>query len=189
MDSGSRVPRPTDRRVINGRVEPASASHADEPVAARVEPTRLPPVHHAVKEKKSRKKIFIPIIAIVLLLLAGLIGWTLINKANDSALAVDSSKYQAVFFTNGQVYFGKLSAHNSDYLKLNDIYYLQTQAGEEASLQNASDDQNNVQLIKLGNEIHGPEDEMIISKEQILFYENLKTDGNVAKSIAQFKQN
>lgn len=45
-----------------------------------------------------------------------------------------------------------------------------------------------MQLIKLGDEIHGPEDEMILSKDQVLFYENLKTDGKVAQSIEKYKK-
>ena len=41
---------------------------------------------------------------------------------------------------------------------------------------------------KLGQEIHGPEDEMIISKDHVLFYENLKSDGKVSQSIEQYKK-
>lgn len=112
------------------------------------------------------------------------------SKMQNTAVAIDGSKYQAVFFTNGQVYFGKLQSANSDYLKLTDIYYLQTQ-GEQASdsqnPQQSTNAQKDVQLIKLGDEIHGPEDAMVISKDQVLFYENLKSDGKVAQSIAQFK--
>ena len=45
-----------------------------------------------------------------------------------------------------------------------------------------------MQLIKLGSEIHGPDDEMIINKDQVLFFENLKTDSTVAKSIASYQK-
>jgi len=104
---------------------------------------------------------------------------------------IDGGKYQAVFFANGQVYFGKLQVFNGGYLKLTDIYYLQSQSsGDSSNPQATSKDQaagSNVQLIKLGDEIHGPEDEMIISKDQVLFYENLKADGKVAQSIKKFK--
>ena len=41
------------------------------------------------------------------------------KKAGDKV-----SGYQAVFLTNGQVYFGKLSGAHKDYVTLNDIYYL-----------------------------------------------------------------
>jgi hypothetical protein len=103
---------------------------------------------------------------------------------------IDSSKFQAVFFTNGQVYFGKLQTLNGNYMKLTDIFYLQTKNTDASGNPQATSTQgtNDVQLIKLGNEIHGPVDEMIISKDQMLFFENLKSDGKVAQSIAKYEK-
>lgn len=121
----------------------------------------------------------------------GVVGWFVWSGMNSGGTAIDSSKYQAVFFTNGQVYFGKLHAFNNGYMKLTDVYYLQSQQSTDGSKNpqaTSSDQNNNVQLIKLGDEIHGPEDEMVISKDQMLFYENLKPDGKVAQSIDKFKQ-
>lgn len=132
-----------------------------------------------------------PIITLILVLALAVAGWFLWSKTHASP-GIDTNKYQAVFFTNGQVYFGKLQSFNGEYMKLTDIYYLQSQQAAEENKdsknpQQTSSDQGNVQLIKLGDEIHGPEDEMIVSKEQVLFYENLKADGKVAKSIEQHK--
>ena len=42
------------------------------------------------------------------ILLLALVGWFAYGRLSGSASVIDSSKYQAVFFTNGQVYFGKL---------------------------------------------------------------------------------
>jgi hypothetical protein len=39
-------------------------------------------------------------------------------------------------------------------------------------------------LTKLGGEIHGPEDLMVINRSQILFVENLKPSGEVSKAIS-----
>lgn len=126
----------------------------------------------------------------VLLVAAAVVFW---RQANQGVLAaVDIDKYQAVFLTSGQVYFGKLHPNNNESVKLTDVYYLQTQAGTEADSenpQNASADNVNVQLVKLGNEIHGPQDEMIVYKTQVLFYENLKPDSQVVRSIEQHKAN
>jgi hypothetical protein len=121
------------------------------------------------------------------LLLLLLVGWFVYRSS--TAANIDTSRYQAVFFTNGQVYFGKLESLNSGYMKLSDIYYLQAQATakESENPQETSSKSSDVQLIKLGNEVHGPEDEMIISKDQILFFENLKTDGKVSDSIKQYQ--
>jgi flagellar basal body-associated protein FliL len=104
---------------------------------------------------------------------------------------VDKDKQQAVFLTNGQVYFGKIQEVNSKYLSLTNIYYLnvnqQVQPNQKDSNGN-SNSQNSISLVKLGCELHGPVDKMIINREQVTFWENLKSDGQVAKAISQWAQ-
>jgi len=192
MDEGPfRASRPADRRPVT-RSEPAYRQ-PEEPQQPRQEPQSAShtPSHRAVKGAKPARRARFPLILALVLLFAvigGIVGATVLNKSGG--VAIDSSKYQAVFFTNGQVYFGKLSNVNGEYLKLSDIYYLQTQAteGKESNPQATSNAQSDVQLIKLGEEIHGPEDEMVLSKQQLLFYENLKADGKVAQSIEAYKK-
>jgi len=193
MDGGQyRASQPADRRVIN-RAEPTSRP-PETPQVAREEPASTyradPPSPRVTKTKKSWKRRLIPpFIGIILIVIVAALGWSAWSNAQSAATAIDGSKYQAVFFTNGQVYFGKLKAFNTDSMKLSDIYYLQTQStnADSNNPQQTATDQSSVQLIKLGNEVHGPEDEMILSKSQILFYENLKADGKVAQSIANYK--
>lgn len=197
MDGGPYRPqRPVERRAVT---RPTSTQRQpeeleiidDEPPKATHH--RPAPIHQPLKKEKSLRKFILPIVSLVIVLLIGVIGWLVFSQSKGSAGApeIDSGKYQAVFFTNGQVYFGKLNSSNTDYMNLTDIYYLQNQSTEQAAEgqnpQETATEQNGVQLIKLGDEIHGPEDKMIISKDQVLFYENLKTDGKVAKSIEQYK--
>ena len=107
-------------------------------------------------------------------------------RSNDESRFVDKKKYQAVFLNGGQVYFGKIGEFNGKYLTLSDIYYLrvnqQVQPGQTTS-------QNDVSLAKLGNELHGPEDRMVINKTEVQFWENLKDDGQVVKAITEYKKN
>lgn len=180
---------------------PAQSVRAAERAPVQDDEPRLPRYtnqssgHAPKQEPANRRKLFIwggvGVGAVVLLILLGILIMSLLRPSpvTNSAMGIDSSKYQAVFFTNGQVYFGKLQAFNDKYLKLTDVYYLQTQQAEQdaKNLQKTSTDQNNVQLTKLGGEIHGPQDEMIISRDQVLFYENLKSDGKVSTSISKFK--
>jgi hypothetical protein len=42
-------------------------------------------------------------------------------------------------------------------------------------------------LVKLGEELHGPEDEMVINNEHIIFTERLKADSQVVSAIAEHK--
>jgi hypothetical protein len=98
---------------------------------------------------------------------------------------VNKDRVQAVFLTNGQVYFGKISEVNAKYVDLQDIYYLNSQ-------QQSTDAQSQTQptsfsLVKLGCELHGPADQMLINRDQVSFWENLTTDGKVAKAIDQWK--
>ncbi len=103
-----------------------------------------------------------------------------------------ASGYQAIFLTNGQVYFGKISNPSGDYVTLKDIYYLQV-GPQQGSGTNAQGEQpqaqQSVSLVKLGNELHGPVDEMHISRSQVLFYEDLKSEGSVVKAIDAYKAN
>lgn len=102
---------------------------------------------------------------------------------------VDSSKYQAVFLNNGQVYFGNISSMDDGFVNLKNIYYLTqaTTTGTNGQSQATGD----YTLVKLGcQQIHYPSDQMLINRDQVTFWENLNKDGKVAKSIEEFvKQN
>jgi len=123
-------------------------------------------------------------LAIVTIAVAFLLHKGTLNEGNF----VSEKKTQAVFLTNGQVYFGKVAAVNSQYLDLQDIYYLNTQSQSSQDNTDKTAEPTNFSLVKLGCELHGPADQMIINRDQVSFWENLKDDGQVAKAIAQFKQ-
>ena len=156
------------------------------------------------------------VLAVVILGVSVVFGTVYSEKTRKANMVnLDSSKYHAVFLTNGQVYFGQLTGYNTDNPKLSDIYYLQLAQSPQAATEGqqatesteategesseaegqvleqpgqASDDQG-LTLIKLGEELHGPEDSMILNKEQILFIEQLKDDGKVVKAIGDYKEN
>lgn len=97
---------------------------------------------------------------------------------------VKTGNYQAVFLTNGQVYFGRLAGATSSYATLEDVYYLQVQKIQPADEKS----QGKLTLIKLGNELQAPVDMMKINKDQILFYEDLKEEGKVMQAIQRYKE-
>jgi len=122
-------------------------------------------------------------IAILLILLGGAFYF---YQAKGKLVEID---YQAVFLDNGQVYFGRVSNKESVYVKLTDIYYLQS----KQSLQNQTKDgilnQPDLALIKLGKELHGPRDEMEINRDHILFIETLADDSRVVRAIREYESN
>ncbi|MGK2896040.1 MAG: hypothetical protein ACSLEY_00345 [Candidatus Saccharimonadales bacterium] len=199
-DSPIRGQRPVQRRPIN-RPEPTDApSQEPQPqpqaIIEEQEPARIVPSvaipHRVVKkpEKKSPKRFSRRLVmsGIVAVVIVG--GWLAWMSMHSTGAAIKSDRYQAVFFTNGQVYFGKLHTFNGESMKLTDVYYLQTQTDtgtSSESPQGTAVNQSNAKLIKLGDEVHAPEDEMIILKSQIQFYENLKSDGMVSQTIKKYQ--
>jgi len=194
MEEGPfRMPRQAAETAKTANDQPPTESgRADQPKPVNREPK---PVHRSLshtslQDKKSKKPFIIAAAVAVAVVLLGAGIWSILGLAG-SAAGIDGGKYQAVFFTNGQVYFGKLKKIDGEYMQLTDVYYLQAKAteAEDTKLQSTSDNANldNVTMIKLGQEIHGPDDKMVINKDQVLFYENLKTDGKVSKAIETYK--
>lgn len=174
-----------DNVPVNVNGPAAEDRHAGRPVShARHDVAR-----GGKKNPKNLKYVAMAGVLIAALLVVLVGGWLLYRTSMGAH--IDTSKYQAIFFTNGQVYFGKLHKLSGGYFKLNDVYYLQAKADANDASENpqeTSTQQNtDVELIKLGSEVHGPDDEMIISKDQVLFFENLKKDGTVSQSITKFK--
>ncbi len=99
------------------------------------------------------------------------------------------SDYTAVFLTNGQVYFGKMVADNTTMVDLRDIYYLQVNQNPQDTTKTdtKATDQNQVVLVKLGEELHGPTDRMRINKNQVIFTESVKSDSRVVKAIQDYQ--
>lgn len=125
---------------------------------------------------------------LVLVLIFGLIFTKKENTVNSEASLINTSQYQAVFLASqdGQVYFGKLDIYNKDMYVLKDIYYVRVENPIQPEGQNQQS-QANISLAKLGNELHAPEDVMYIAREKVLYWENLKDDGQVVSAIKKYQ--
>ncbi len=154
-----------------------------------------PAGHSSGKSKSflySSPKLSIALLFAITLLLISLLTFLTFgsNTTTNENKYVDGSKLQAVFLSGGQVYFGKILNLNGKFVRLNNIYYLrvnqQVQPNQTNSSNSANNSSNDVTLVKLGCELHGPEDQMVINRDQVIFWENLKSDGQVAKAVDQF---
>jgi hypothetical protein len=124
-------------------------------------------------------------VIIVALLIGAALALLLSFRPPTEGDLVDSNKLQAVFLTNDQVYFGKITEVNSKYVVLTKIYYLQTSStGTDSKAKTTG---NNISLVKLGCELHKPQDRMVISQDQVSFWENLQADGQVAKAVKSYQ--
>ncbi len=128
---------------------------------------------------------------LVCALIVGLVFGFKDNTGNKESSLINKDKYQAIFLNSqdGQVYFGKLGIYNTDTYVLSDIYYVRVENPVQPEGQKQQNSQANISLAKLGNELHGPEDVMYIARDQVLFWENLKDDGQVVKAIKDYKAN
>jgi hypothetical protein len=131
------------------------------------------------------------LVALALLCSAALVY---VQKRQFDATHPDDT-LQAVFLTNGQVYFGHLEPIGRRTMRLDSVFYLQQQStqpdasaaesGETLDPSAADSGATQFSVIRLGSEIHQPTDQLIINREQILFWENLQADSQVLAAIRQ----
>ena len=153
--------------------------------------------HHGHSHSRMWKKIIL--LVVLVLVVVGIVvaknqGWL---GPLAGASTPNPKLYQAVFLTNGQVYFGKLKNSSGDSVILTDIYYLQVvqqplqqqvnDPAQPAPQQTQPQTEPQLNLVKIGTEIHGPVDKMVIPKNNVVFWEDIKSDGTVGKAIQEFK--
>ncbi len=196
MDRGPfRGERPAERRPVNAaqpQSQPEELQRATVPVSD-MRTTASATYQSALKETSAPKKrlpfVVGGVIVFIVLALGGWLGW---HQVTSSTPPIDMSKYQAVFFTTGQVYFGKLSNVNADYMQLTGVFYAQTNSATSKDNTDTKTEQptnsNDIQLIPLSEASYGPENKITIAKAQVMFYENLKSDSQAAKLIQQYLQ-
>lgn len=133
-----------------------------------------------VAPKRKSKWHRVILLVIVLIAVVGFWSWEDLQNNNPP------TAYSAVFLSNGQVYFGKMVRHTGDEIILNDVYYLQVSQGNmEGGINTVQETltEPSFSLVKLGQELHGPTDELFINTYHVLFYETLRDDSNVVQSI------
>lgn len=103
------------------------------------------------------------------------------NVTDKKAAGTYKAGFHAIFLEDGSVYFGKLQRFPSgaQFVVLENVYYLRSIEDVEVL---------NFDLIKLGSEIHSPEDKMHININKILFWEKLQDDGPIVTAILKTQQ-
>lgn len=96
-----------------------------------------------------------------------------------SVPSVGGARYQAVFLTNGQTYFGRYVDRLGTYAKIENAYYIQQGA---AGVEAASPESR---LIRRGSELHQPYPYVLIPKTAILFVEDLRPESAVGQFMAK----
>lgn len=174
-------------------------NRGDRPGQPTGQPAQAGPAHAAAAAKTQRGNINtalrsmrlaqVVLLFLITILVVAVVAYVAVGgpKKAESGL-VDNKKLQAVFLNGGQVYFGNIKDLNGKFLSMNNIYYLRVNQQVQPNQSNSSSSSNDISLVKLGCELHGPTDSMVINREQVIFWENLKDDGQVAKAVAEYKK-
>ena len=116
-------------------------------------------------------------IAVLMAIVAVAVGFIAYQSWRVSAAPALSTPYHAVLLMNGQAFFGRVQSLASEFLVLQDVYYIQ-------SRQNPETKQVANVLVKRGQEWHSP-DRMILNRRQVILLEPVTETSQVAKLIAE----
>lgn len=89
--------------------------------------------------------------------------------------SIGHARYQAVFLSNGQTYFGRYLDRLGPYVKVENAFYIQQTPSQT---EGAPAD---TKIVRRGSELHQPPGEMLIPKTAILFVEDLRDDSQVGQ--------
>jgi hypothetical protein len=149
------------------------------------QPTPPNPHQEGGRSGKSKKKLnFLSMRTGSMILLLGILAILIViiaylsfgNFFNEGSY-VNKSQYQAVFVningsSGGQAYFGNITAINSKNIVLSNVFYLQSGSSS-----------NQFTLNNLSCALYNPQDQMIINRDQVAFWENLKSNSQVTQDI------
>ncbi|HVR88214.1 MAG TPA: hypothetical protein VHG53_01550 [Candidatus Limnocylindria bacterium] len=122
------------------------------------------------------RRALVLIVVLVALTAAVYVGRDLIARRPAAAAQIDHGAYQAIVLNVGQTYYGKLSIADDETYLLSDVFYfLPAESGQSS------------RLVKRGGEFFGPREPMIILARQVLWFENVRDDSELANAIRQIK--
>ena len=118
-----------------------------------------------------------PLAGLLVVAVAALV--TLIVLQSRPLQAIDTDKYQVVYLTNGQAYFGKLQNIHGDFLVMKSAYIPQSVNNSDTSAAESSQ----TTLLRVTDQLYGPEDSIAIKSSQVAFWQNLRDDSKVTQAI------
>jgi hypothetical protein len=141
------------------------------------------PHHDGRKTKNERtglmslKTLYGVLLVGVAILIIATITSVITNTVKNESNYVNKNSYQSVFVnvagsSGGQAYFGHIQEINSQYIELTGVFYLEPGSTS-----------NQFTLNNLSCALYNPEDTMIIKTDQVVFWENLKSNSQVTTDI------
>jgi hypothetical protein len=174
--------RPTGTTVPTNTGAPVGPGEAPKPSGQK-------PVTVDIKHNKPLLILAVLLsVSLLVLSVATIAGIGTASKTAEKDF-VNKDLYQAVFIDGSQLpYFGKIVDLNNRYVVLEDIFYLNVTTAGSVQPGEANAANQQVSLVRLGcSELHLPQEQMIINREKVQFWENLKNEGKVASAIKKWK--
>lgn len=134
-----------------------------------------------------RNKLKFSLLVLIVATLAFVLFRFVTNSSSSSVTGVKKDYYQAVFLIDGTQYVGRLTSQDSGHYKLMNVYFVSSAEQPIVSDSSSAQTTGQVSLTKLEAGLLNAENEMIIPKDKVLFYENLKPDGQAAKLLDRNK--
>lgn len=97
----------------------------------------------------------------------------------------------AVTLSNGQTYFGRLEKFGPRTVVLFDAYYLQvgeTTTDPASDATTAEGDGSNLQLKKLSEDFHQPNNYLVLNRDQILYWQHLSNSSPILEAMVEYQK-
>ena len=157
---------------------------------SKLQPNFVGPNHQAlqnrVKSKKMKQPFNLKFLTSTLVILIGaliilIVVALLFYKTTSENNYVNTSTYQSVDInvngsTGGQIYFGKIVRMDSSYVVMDNVFYLQPGSSS-----------NQYTLNSLTCTLYNPQDQIVINRSQVAFWENLSSKSQVVTDIHKWQ--
>ncbi|MCW2927468.1 MAG: hypothetical protein JWM86_1436 [Thermoleophilia bacterium] len=148
----------------------------ESPADSTLEPTTSQPRSTAFVLGVLGAIVALPLLVIVLVLLTrGGNG----GGADELLDGIREDRLQAVYLTDGSVYFGDLRAGNGDWLDLRDAFFLRR---TEAAAKDGAAAKASTDLVPIG-EVLGGDGDMTLNATEVLQVQDLAKDAEIATAI------
>ena len=126
-------------------------------------------------------------VAVVLALLVALFLFNSVFDKGPFGGKIDEGSFQAVILSNDKVYFGQLRDASGDFYELLNAYFVREAATADQTTQGQAPTQR--QVLPIQNELHKPQNRMLIRKEEVVIVEDLASDSEILEAIREAESN
>lgn len=97
------------------------------------------------------------------------------------------NQYYAIFLDNNDVYFGKISKRDDQFITLENTFYLRVTQVPQKTSDGKNVSLSSFDLIKVGTEVHKPKDKVQLQVSHIISLQELDETSEVIKVINNYK--